>query len=169
MSVIPIATTRFNNETHEENVSYRNRMKMEGCIYGSPQPITSRIDLNSLVFIIEMNNSTNKILGIGLIRNMTQIDRYYRVYDTGNYNRYIYKSNYRISREEINPLIVEILEQILFKGKTHLKRGSGITQLPDKLLKHPICEGVDLKREIKKEFQKRFEKLEENYTEKKEN
>ena len=30
---------------------------------------------------------------------------------------------------------MEILENILFKGKTHLKRGQGITLLPEKRLR----------------------------------
>ena len=88
-----------------------------------------------------MNNSINKIEGIGLIKNYIQVDKYYSVYQTGNYNRYIYKSNYRIDRatlENYNPNIVNLFDHILFKEKTHLKRGSGIITIPEKLLKHKL-------------------------------
>jgi hypothetical protein len=60
--------------------------------------MTEKIPLNSLVFVVEMNNSTNKIEGIGLIRNMLHPEKKLRVYQTGNYNRYTYYGNFRIDR-----------------------------------------------------------------------
>jgi hypothetical protein len=102
-----------------------------------------------------MNNSKNRIEGIGLIRNRTHVDRYYKIYHEGNYNRYIYQSKYHIFREQIlehNEKLVKILDYILFKEKTHLKRGSGFTSIPEKLLKHPICENIELKKELRELF-----------------
>ena len=53
-------------------------------------------------YILSWNNQTNKILGIGLIRNsIANIDKPCRVYDTGNYNRYVYMSKYRIDHSEL--------------------------------------------------------------------
>ena len=78
-----------------------------------------------------------------------------KVYETCNFNRYVFKGNYRIGREELtryNNELVEILDDILFKGKTHLKRGAGITTITDKLLKTDRCKGLDIKIIIKEIF-----------------
>lgn len=151
-----LATTRFNNFTWLENERIRNNSNYKGCIYCAPQQMSPKIDLNSLVFIIEMNNSTNKIMGIGLVRNAISTDKYYKVYDIGNYNRYTFKGKYRLSRDDIDCVLLETLETLLFKGKTHSKRGAGILRFPEKLLKQ--CKDSDLKKEIKKIFIEKFRK-----------
>lgn len=156
-----IVTTRFTNLTWDINKAYRS--KHNCCIYGSPQEITPKILHDSLVFVVEMNNSTNKIEGIGLIRNKPLLDKYYKVYDEGNYNRYVYRSNYHIGRETLisyNPELVENMDYILFKEKTHLKRGAGFITVPDKLLHHEKCNKMNIKEEIKQLFLRRFIELE---------
>lgn len=154
-----IVTSRFNNDTWKENCEYREKNNMHGCIYCSPQQLSSRIHSNSLLFVVEMNNATNKIQGIGLITNKIQFDKYYKVYQVGNYNRYTYKGEYRINREtllNVSPMVVEVLDYILFKEKTHLKRGSGMTQIPEKLLRHSKCKEMDIKKELKNIFYNLF-------------
>ena len=160
-NTIPIVTSRFNNATWFENCEYRMKYTNDACIYGAPLQMSSKIFANSLVFVVEMNNSKNKIEGIGLIRNHISHDKYYKVYQTGNYNRYIYKGDLRIDRaslEEYCPQLVSILDHILFKEKTHLKRGSGFTMIPDKLLYHKKCTsiGLNIKQELKIIFQRHF-------------
>ena len=149
-----IVTTRYNNETWEAN--YNNRIKRNlSCLYASPHEMSPKIDLNSPVFVIEMNNSTNKIEGIGLIKNMSKTDKYYNIQRDANYNRFIYIGNYHLSRqvlEDYNQLLVYILDLILFKGYTHSKRGAGFTTIPEKVLKFEVCEGMDIKKEIKQLF-----------------
>lgn len=161
-----LVSTRFTNDTWEANQSYREKIHHNGCIYGSPQEMSPKILIDSVVFVIEMNNSKNQIEGIGLIKNRSCADKYYKIYGDGNYNRYIYKSEYRLGREYImreNSLIVQILDQILFKGYSHLKRGSGFTTIPEKLLKTPICNGLNIKEEIRKIFINYFsDKIEKN-------
>ena len=163
-----VVTNRYNNETWE--TSYTNRIKRNiPCIYCSPIELSSKICYNTPVFVIEMNNSTNKIEGIGLIKNNPE-KRYYKVHNDGNYNRYIYIGNYHIDRETINnynPELVYVLEQILFKGYTHSKRGAGMTCIPEKVLKLEICEGINIKKEIKHIFISHFrEKINEINTNK---
>jgi hypothetical protein len=134
---ITIASTRFNNYTWNENLNYRNKIHHDGCIYGCPQSISTKIPEESLLYIFEMNNSLNRIEGIGVIKNKIYYDNYYKIYSDGNYNRFVYRSNYRIDREhlEVNyPDILTLFELLLFKGKTHLKRGFGITRVPEKLI-----------------------------------
>lgn len=158
-SMISIVTSRFNNDTWRENCEYRQRLEINGCLYCSPQQLSSKIHPNSPVFVVEMNNTTNQIQGIGLISNKIQFDKYYKVYEIGNYNRYTYKSDYRISRDtllEHIPVLVYILDYILFKEKTHVKRGSGMSQIPEKLLHHKKCGDIDIVKELKTLFYKQF-------------
>lgn len=149
-----IVTVRFNNDTWQENIIYRERRAFT-CIYAPPARLTDSIDLNSSVFVIEMNNSTNEILGIGLIKNKLVTDRSYKVYEDTNLNRYVYIGEHHISREILNgydPILVSILDKILFKGYTHSKRGSGLTKIPEKVLKLDICKDTDIKNTIKNIF-----------------
>ena len=150
-----IATTRFNNETWIENVAFRDKYNHKGCIYGSPVPLSSKIDKDSVVFVIEMNNSTNKIQGIGCIRNTNRHDKYYCVYHVGNFNRYTFSGKYRLCREALNPTLVDILERALFKGKTHSKRGDSITLFPEKIMRQ-FAEEMDIATEIKDTFKRTF-------------
>ena len=146
-----LMTTRFNDETWNENKKYRTKHNIT-CLYGSTQEMSPKIIHNSIVFMIEMNNSKNQIEGIGLIRNNSLLDKYYKIYDTGNFNRYVYMSKYHIDRETLiryNDKLVKALDHVLFKEKTHQKRGDGHTTFPEKLLKHKICDGIDIKKEIR--------------------
>lgn len=149
-----VVTGRFNNETWEASVRYREK-KNFACIYAPPCKLAENIDINSPVFVIEMNNTVNKIMGIGLIKNKLITDKIYKVQEDSNYNRYIYIGKYHISREMLDyydPFLVSILDEILFKGYTHSKRGSGLTKIPEKVLKLDICEGLDIKKAIKNIF-----------------
>ena len=133
-----IACTRFNNTTYEENTNYRNKYN-ETAIYGTTLKIRNIYNIGTLIFIVEMNNEQNKIEGIGLIKNLLVYDKRYKIYDNDEYNRYIYKGKYWLSRSQINNVnekITEILDNILFKGKSHLKCRMGITIITEKLFVH---------------------------------
>ena len=52
------------------------------------------------MFILEMNNDENSVKGVGLVKNAIMIGQYYKIYSEGNYNRFTYKGDYRIDREE---------------------------------------------------------------------
>ena len=71
--MFPILTTRFNTTTWNENALYRQKFLC--CIYGSPREISHKIRRDVNVYMIEMKNDENKILGIGLIKNRP-FDRY---------------------------------------------------------------------------------------------
>lgn len=151
----PILTTRFNNHTWNENCEYRMKHSI-GCIYASTRKIKEKIPLNDYVFVIEMNNSKNKIEGIGLVRNFAHFDKYYKIYEDKNYDIYVYKSKYRVDRCEIDEDVLKIIDYLLFKEKTHSKRGTGFTSFPEKLFEHSICRGFDLKKELFIIFQKKI-------------
>ena len=133
-----IAVTRFNNKTWEENCNYRDKNDMKGCCYGTPVLLQVDIPIGALLYILEMNNDINQIMGIGLIRNHNRADKRYCVYSDGNYNRYNYRSDYRIDRAEFkksNNSLLELFELLVFKGYTHLKRGQGIQLVKKKKYK----------------------------------
>ena len=156
-----IVTSRFNNETRDTNYAYRKKNGF-ACMYCTPLELSPSILYNTPVFVIEMNNFTNKIEGIGLIKNNPETKRYYKVHSDGNTNRYTYIGKYFIDRdtiEEYNSPLVYALEEILFKGYTHSKRGTGMTKLPHKFLKLEDIydnECIDVKKEIKEIFVYRF-------------
>jgi hypothetical protein len=153
-----VVTGRYDNETWIATTQYRIKKQLT-CIYAPPCRLSPTIDLNSPVFVIEMNNSTNQIMGIGLIKNKLVTDKVYKVQADSNCNRYIYIGEYHLSRELLenyNDFLVYVLEEILFYGKTHSKRGMGLTKIPEKVLKYDVCEGLDVKQEIRNIFVHHF-------------
>lgn len=136
--MIQIMATRFNNNTWNENCRWREKNKFTGCIYNSPVHIREEIPLMITIYVIEMNNDQNKIMGIGKIINKVYTDRRYIIYEERNYNRYTYRGKTRINRKDIesnNLLELEKLEKRLFKSKSHLKRGQGISRVPPDIYK----------------------------------
>lgn len=148
--------TRFNTETWRENMEWRRKNNWNGCIYGTPIRINEDYcPLDSPVIILEMNNDVNKIMGIGLIRNKISIEYKYKIYSWGNYNRFVYKSKYRINREECNEeeiKLIRVLDILLFKGPWHCKRGQGISKVPDWIFE---VDTIQIKEKLKKMFIKR--------------
>jgi len=56
----------------------------------------------------------------------------------------------------MNSKLIEVLDYILFKEKTHLKRGIGFTTIPEKLLNHEKCKDFNIKNEVKNLFVRVF-------------
>lgn len=128
-----IAVTRFNNETYETFSKYNNTI--EGCVYNCPVRIKESIAPSKKIYVIEMNNSTNQIMGIGIVNGLTLI-RKHKIYKDVNYNRYSYEGKKRITREDLNEKdlrYLSLIESKIFYTKSHLKRGHGIQIVPDVL------------------------------------
>lgn len=131
-----LLTSRFNNNTWQENEKYRQSHTKIGCVYCSPGPIASHISTDKVIFILEMNNDTNKIIGIGMIRNHPFCNQF-SVYENNNYNRYIYTGKHRIDRTQMTQEeeeILKIFDVLCFKGNKHMKRGQGLTSFPIDML-----------------------------------
>lgn len=151
-----LASARFNQKTYREREEFMRRNDIE-CIYGAQLKIKPKVALNQLLLVVEMNNETNKIMGIGLIRNILCDPQ--DIYDDPNYNRFIYMGKYRITREQMeeqDKKTVEIFDLILFKGYTHIKRHSGITIIPPALLSCDRVENIDLTKKVKSMFKTIF-------------
>jgi hypothetical protein len=159
-----LACTRFNDTTFTENMNYRNKNN-EIVIYGSTLKIREIYPPGSLIFIAEMNNEHNMIEGIGLIKNWLVHDRRHKIYENNEYNRYIYRGKYWLSRDQIdefNPQILEIYDNILFKKKSHLKCRIGITIITEKLFVHWDYELQILKNMVKNLFINYFKNIIDN-------
>ncbi len=131
-----IGTVRFNNSTYLENHNWKQRKNHKGCAYGLDKPICKNVPLGKPIYIIEMNNDINKIMGIGKIKNQINYSNRSRMYKEECFNQYIYKSPYFISRNDIMKtkripqVVLRFLENILFYGHKHFKRGQGCLILP---------------------------------------
>jgi len=125
--------TRFNNKTWDELQTYRKKSGITGSIYGVPRRVGPTIPLKEKLYVLEMNNDTNTIMGIGLIRNFIKMEQHHSIYSDGNFNRFAYSGKKHISREEFTRAeeeLIEKMEERVFKGKGHLKRGQGIQKVP---------------------------------------
>ena len=132
--MIYLTATRFTNDTWKQNCDYRKKRNIQGCIYGVPKRNGALIPVNGTMFVYEMNNEKNRIMGIGLIKNYLRVDKRYNIYRDGNYNRYTYKSDIRVDREELDDKeieTIEIVENLVFYSCGHIKRGQGITKIPE--------------------------------------
>jgi len=146
-----IATTRFNNETWKENQEFIKKYNQTAkkpieCIYPVSH-INQQLPQNTIFYVLEMNNELNKIMGIGLIKNIP-IYKKYNVYKNTNYNEYAYIGYHRIDRKSMNELeetIMKVFDYYCFKGKTHLKRLKGLKIFPQKILDkcHSILDLLD--------------------------
>jgi len=154
-----IMTSRFNNNTWSENENYRTAHTKIGCIYGSPSPISITIPHEAIMFILEMNNDTNKISGIGMVMNKPKINKT-MVYENGNYNRYSFMGRCRIGREQMTEeesLILRVFDILCFTGNRHMKRGQGLTSFPIDML-YRCHHKLDLIEFVRNMFKSRFSK-----------
>ena len=156
-----LLTSRFNNDTYATYKTYREQNYLKiGCLYGCPNTISKHILPDSILFILEMNNSTNQIMGIGMLRNRPICG--HKLYNNRNYNKYIYTGKYRIDREEMDEeeynIIIRFFDKICFTGNTHMKRGQGLLSFPIKILYK--CRNVlDITEYISNMFKKRINNI----------
>jgi hypothetical protein len=156
-----ILTSRFNTHTWNENANFRKNNGKLGCIYCAPIPITTEIPIDSILFILEMNNDTNKIMGVGMIRNHPICNKYF-VYENGNYNRYVYVGKHRIDRSEMSEeedTIMRVFDILCFTGNKHMKRGHGLKTFPMNML-YRCSKIMDLVDFVNGMFKKRITKKE---------
>jgi hypothetical protein len=145
-----IATTRFNNKTYVENIKWKIKNDYNGAIYGCPHRICEKIAPYKKIIVIEMNNDLNLITGIGCVTNYLRFNKTYKIHEENKYNRYVYKGKKRISRENIEPYVLEQLEYILFTTSQHYKRLRGITCIPVRRLGEKIDTDFSIGDKVKK-------------------
>jgi hypothetical protein len=144
---VEIMTIRYTNEMANYYFSFleKNKNKLQ-CAYGSISPISSEISEGRKIYVLEMNNDQNKIMGIGRICMISaeKAKKYhakYYIYPKMSmlekHNRYLYFGTRRIMREHMNEVeenIMKILDIFCFRGNGSVKRGIGITHFPVHIL-----------------------------------
>lgn len=153
-----LTTTRFNNETWNENTNYRTKIPNIACIYPTPEENSKKIVENAILFVLEMNNDTNQIMGIGMVRNHA-IAKKHRVYSNESYNRYAYLGKNRIDRSSMIPeeeRIMKVFDILCFTGSRHMKRLQGIKAFPIDML-YRCSKILDLVDFISQMFKRRLQ------------
>lgn len=132
-----VTATRFNDTTWMENQRFRTKTNYQGCVYGLPKQVPVSIQKDAKMYVFEMNNTKPcKIMGVGILYNTLRVDKKYKIYEDHNYNRFCYIGKYRFDRDvfhsEDEQNLLKDIENIVFKGYDHIKRGNGITSFPKK-------------------------------------
>jgi hypothetical protein len=153
-----VMTSRFDARTLAENVRYRASSGI-ACAYSSSTIIDSKfVPLGSKIFMLEMNNDANRIVGIGLIYNdKTPQFQTREIYEKVRYNFFSYIGNCRIDRAEMSEeeeKTMRIMDFLCFSGSRHQKRLRGLTLFPDYLLA-AAATMIDLEKNIKNMFRAR--------------
>jgi hypothetical protein len=149
-NVFDITTTRYSSFTYMENYRKKASMSFDGALYSSTLRLPVNAPDNKFLFVMDMNNTINKIMGIGIILNVLAKDQTLNIYDNPMFNNYVYKSNFYIPIIDINnnnryfdyvesswrDFIENEFESVIFYGKGHLKRGGSFTRFPIKRLRY---------------------------------
>ena len=131
-----LMTSRFNNKSFREMREYCCDSKSAKVVYGSPKEISMYVPRDAIMFILEMNNDENRIMGVGLVKNNPYPNKHV-IYEDGNWNRYNFVGKHRIDRNELKEdeeWIFKALDIICFTGCRHQKRNQGITIFPPDML-----------------------------------
>jgi hypothetical protein len=158
-----VMTSRFNSNTLQENRDFVKRNPVIKCVYCCPDPIAKNIPIDTIMFVLEMNNDANKIAGIGLVKNHAFMHKY-NVYSERSYNRYVYYGKTHISREnmtEDEERIMKVFDILCFTGNKHMKRGQGMKSFPVETL-YKCKNTLDLVSFIAEMFKTRMSKKESN-------
>jgi hypothetical protein len=135
-----ILTTRFNNKTYEEYETWKNNNNYNGCIYCLRTHISYYNIYDKDYFVLEMNNDINKVMGIGIIKNIASKNKI-KLFSNQYINNYcykgkrfvkIYENGKSLLDEETYNIFKLLFENILFKGRGHMKRGQSMTHFPHK-------------------------------------
>lgn len=144
----------WTNETYRWNEEYKKMNNIKYPYYvGLRKAMPKKVKIHEKIIVIEMNNDTNKIIGFALVKNNFKdgIRRGIRMYPKntlfywslkGNaiscpfgWNSlgggYIYSSKKYIDVEQFEGCeyieeVIEMMEERLFRGCNHYKRGIGI-------------------------------------------
>lgn len=134
-----VVAARFSTKTWEEQCAYYKKKNITGCVYGSPQPMAKAIEYLAPVFVLEMNLSTKRIMGVGLVTNDCIVGTHH-IYSDTQYNVCAYVGKYRVDRDEMTPeedAIMAVFDDELF-WKSHVWRSSnGLRHIPKRVCDLP--------------------------------
>jgi len=154
--------TIFTTETYQENKQYCQRENLK-CLYSSSVPISNTVEPGKKIFVLEADNTTNKIRGIGYIKNVAKTRAIYGGTDLQKHNGYVYVGRQHYCRDErqetmSETLLFDVLEQLCFYGKSHLKRFQGIQRFPTKWIHNLLKRDYNIVEQIIQIFKQRYYK-----------
>ena len=143
-----VTTTRFNSQTYKELCDFKERTNYKGSLYNTSVRMSETISPDKYLIVLEMNNTRNKIMGLGLIKNKVYKDtRFKDIYEDEQLNRNTYRSKFHVNfyegggidaenilEEWEKKYIEEEFERRIFYGKANMKRGHSFTRVPRKWL-----------------------------------
>jgi hypothetical protein len=138
-----LVTTRFNDQTYMENRKFCKKYNKKS-LYCNPHPLPANVPLGSTVYVIEMNNSKDKIAGIG--KNTLKYN-VYNVYEEEFYNQNHFEGDERIDSDEFlesEKEFITSLEKQCFFGRGHLKRGHRMLSFPQTKIGTCMKNGLDI-------------------------
>ena len=148
-----LVTTRFNDKTFSQNRQFCRKYNKKS-LYCNPHPLPPNIPIDGVVYVIEMNNSKDKITGIGKIKNRLKYN-VYNVYEEEFYNQNHFEGEERVDSDELDERekeFIQSLEQQCFYGRGHLKRGHRMLSFPQIKLGTCMKHGLDIIDTIDKIF-----------------
>ena len=152
-------TTRFNDQTFTQNRKFCKKYNKKS-LYCNPHPLPANVPSGGTVYVIEMNNSKDKIVGIGKIKNNLKYN-VYNVYEEEFYNQNHFEGEERVDSDEFletEKEFINSLEQQCFFGRGHLKRGHRMLSFPQAKLGTCMKNGLDVIGTIEKIFHRKCEK-----------
>lgn len=151
-----LCTTRFSDQTYLQNRQFCVKFKKKS-FYCNPHPLPANIPSDGIVYVIEMNNTKDKIAGIGRMKNKLKYN-VYNVYEEEFYNQNHFEGDERIDSEEFNETekeFIHSLEQQCFHGRGHLKRGHRMLSFPQTKIGTCMKNGLDIIDTIEKMFKRK--------------
>lgn len=164
-----IMTTRFSDNTYKQNRRFRKHPLINKqniyCVYSAPKQITPTIQKGKPLYVLELNNTQNKIMGVGKVQNIPLYKKN-EIYDPNikeyefhtNYNIYSYTGCEHVETSEMDTEDqenIKILEHICFKGKENMKRSPLITQFPIRKL-YQLRKEFNIHQIIEQMFEKKY-------------
>ena len=73
-----VTTTRFNSQTYREMCDFKERIGYQGSLYNTPVRMSEEVNPQKYLIVLEMNNTINKIMGVGLIKNKVFHDKKFK-------------------------------------------------------------------------------------------
>lgn len=158
-----LMTTRVKSTTLSITKDWCTQKHNIKSVYCCSKEVSKTVKQRKLL-VIEMNNSTNQLLGIGFIYNITPEPFKHRIFigENESNNKFTYICRVRVDIDEMTESELSLLRLIgtfCFKGKSNLKRTRGITRFPIRILsKLNNEEQKNILLDVKKIFTDRFSK-----------
>ena len=120
---------KHTNASYNELSQWRKNKNIQGTSFNFDTKLGKHVPEKTPIFIIDTNNDTNTIEGIGIIYK-TKIKKMYKynIYSNRERNRYSYKSPFYIVRKEAmqlnakSAICIRFLEYVIFYGRKNYKR-----------------------------------------------